>query len=123
MGKEINKKTFSLNLVHWWLLLTLLYVVLFMLRIEYVATFIGLFVPFGPSNLLLLITSFSPVFVVAILVIFLVLFYGRKYINKLEISSILKFFIILLLLFLLTIAVDFIIYQRWASYDLLLGEY
>ena len=89
--------------------------------------FIGLFVPYGFWNGLLTISSFRAQFKPLVILTFLIslccLFFTDFLTRKLGVKSLYaKVFINLVILFILTIIVDYSIWGKWASLDVFLGR-
>ncbi len=116
-----------MSLPFWWVLLTAIYLILLSPfengdgAVSFLGLFVpilGLFVPIGFYNL-----AFSGLWVVIIFpLILLTVFGGERLLRKLNLSPIMKFLAILGILFLLTIAVDVIIWGTWRSLALLPGD-
>mgnify|MGYP001610204390 CR=1 FL=1 len=87
----------------------------------YVAGVFGLFVPIGVWNLFFSFETAggSHPWVITFPLVLLTIFGGEWLIRKLNLSPALKIFVILGILFALTIAVDFVIWGNWQSRELL----
>src|SRR3989344_6115999 len=101
-----------------WIVLTILYIVLSS-SVPIVGYFIGLFVPFGFFNVIFSFISYSGLVTFSLLLFSL--FAADSFALKLKIRNPLKRVVLnLVWLFLLTFAVDFILYGQWESLNVLL---
>ena len=117
--EQTRTQKILLSLPLWWAGLTVIYICLnFIPGISALAALLGLFVPIGIWNFI--IASGTTRLIVLPLVI-LAVFGGEYVLRKLDLSPLKKFLIVALILFLLTIAVDFIIWGRWQSLFFLMG--
>ena len=122
MEQESWIHKFVVTLPFWWIVLTAIYVGLaFFLGGGYVASLLGLFVPIGVWNFFysLEMAGGNRPWIITFPLVLLTVFGGEWLIRKINLSPALKVFVILGILFALTIAVDFIIWGNWQSLELL----
>ncbi len=140
--EQRSKNSLFTNLWLWWFVLTTIYIVIQMVGVNVLGeknifpSIMGLFVPVGPLSLmgiqLSLLSGLSGNFETAVIFIrgisgilfmFIALYLGNKFINKIIINKIFKITTILVYLFFLTIVVDLIIWGAWSSMSIVLtGE-
>lgn len=78
---------------------------------------LGLFVPIGFWNFGYSLTQMK--WFITFPLVLVTIFGGEKYLRKMDLSPIVKTIIILGILFILTIVVDFVIWGKWQSLELL----
>jgi hypothetical protein len=117
MEQKSRMYNFLMSLPFWWILLTIIYIALSFLNPGYITATIGLFVPIGIWNIYFSFTIIK--LTIIFLLVLSVTFGGEWLIRKINMSPIIKIFVILSILFILTIVVDFIIWGGWPSLDLL----
>lgn len=111
-----SQNHFMNRLSSFWVALTSVYlIVLYLFKIKSIAAFIGFFVPLGISNV---IYSFSNSYkwLIVFPLVFVTVFGGEKLLRKKNVLGWKKVFFILMVLFFLTIVVDFIIWGEWQSF-------
>ena len=123
MGQATRLYKFLMSLPFWWILLTTIYVVLTFLDGGYFAGLLGLFVPIGVSNFFFSFRTFSGrgshAWIVVFPLILVTIFCGEWFLRKWRLSPVTKILLILGILFILTVAVDFVIWGSWASLQFL----
>jgi len=139
MEQESPSQKVLVNLPSLWLHLTIIYILLnyatgLIVRISgflglgilYITRFVGLFVPIGPLSFISSLSNPNPNSLIKMpaLIIFplvLVTIFGGEYLlKKLKLPPLVRFLINIFILFMLTIAVDFIIWQHWLSWGILM---
>ncbi len=115
-----NEKSW-LHLWTWWIGITILYGVLVLVNtavpIRYLAFGVGLFVPIGFD----IVKVFSPIGLVAAIVLVLSVWGGDELSAKLHMKAWQRIACNLLILFVLTLLVDIIFFQAWMSMGLFLN--
>ena len=109
------------KLSFWWIVLTIVYIVLLLSRAGPLALFIGMFVPVGPFTLISLLSS--PILLIPSFgLIYFVIFRLGSNLYKWGINKFLKLILIFLILLFLTMALDLFVYGTWQSLNLLEGK-
>ncbi|MBI2004617.1 hypothetical protein HYS79_00460 [Patescibacteria group bacterium] len=128
MEQESRIYKFFMTLPFWWILLTAIYVGLTFSGWLYAAALLGLFVPIGVWDMLFFRFAISgyPVggiglwdFAIGFVLVLLTIFGGEWLIRKIKLSPAMKIFVILGILFALTIVVDFVLWGNWQTLELL----
>ena len=109
-----------MSLPFWWLLLTAVYVTLTFLGGGYIAGLLGFFVPIGIWNLFFSIAGpanrlFEHPWIITFPLVLITVSGGEYILRKINSNALIRFLLIFLILFILTIAVDLIIWQDWHS--------
>jgi len=121
MEQDSQMHKFWMSLPFWWILLTAIYVTLTFLGGRYVAGPLGLFIPIGIWNLFFSFETASGAhpWIITFPLVLVTIFGGEWLLRKWSSPSVVKFILILGILFILTIAVDFAIWGNWQSLEFL----
>jgi hypothetical protein len=102
-----------------WLVVTAVYIIL-QLSEFYLAYWVGFFVPVGFIGFVETIITKSPEGFIGIFIVLLSVLFADKFISRLQIKSDIKRVVFnIIFLFVLTIIVEFIMFQEWAALTLL----
>ena len=85
---------------------------------HYIVGIIGLFVPLGPFSLIFLFGGAFLLWLGSLSLIIFVIWFFSKIIKKWNINPIVNVLLIFVILFLLTIVVDYIFYGEWKSLEI-----
>lgn len=120
MEQKLRYKGFLISLPFWWVMLTAVYLVLQWSHTDFLtfwSAWVGLFVPLGMFNTAASLGTH--VWPITFSLILIVVFGGEWLLGKRNMSPLIRIFLILVILFSLTIIVDFIIWHTWGSLEYL----
>ena len=120
MEPESKLKKVFLSLPFVWILTTGIYLGLQLLKLPWIARWLGFVVPIGAYNYFMLAGAWTeaPIILVSVCILVILTIIGGEWLLlKMNMRSITKLLVILLILFVLTIAVDLIIWHQWQTLE------